>query len=170
MNEEMLQRLEKLEAVVQIRNAISQYMHLCDDLTHPDTARQIGALFSETAIWEGIGELYQHKLGRHCGRAAIVGMMNAYISEPSHFAINVHYLTAEHIRVDENNRAVGRWKMLQASTFRRGGSHLNSAELVIEFIKQDQQWLIHHFITRNLFSRPVDDWHSLADLPVPDDH
>ena len=97
MNEEMLQRLEKLEAVVQIRNAISQYMHLCDDLTHPDTARQIGALFSETAIWEGIGELYQHKLGRHCGRAAIVGMMNAYISEPSHFAINVHYLTAEHI-------------------------------------------------------------------------
>ena len=166
--ETLLQRLEKLEAIVQIRNAISQYMHLCDDLTHPDTARKIGELFSEAAIWQGIGELYQHKLGCYEGRDAIVAMMAAYISEPSHFAINVHYLTAEHINVGENNQAVGRWKMLQASTFRRGGSHLNSAELIIKFIKQGDQWLIHHFTTRNLFSRPVDDWHSLADLPVPD--
>jgi hypothetical protein len=163
----LLQRLDKLEAADQIRHLISQYMHLCDDLSHPDIARQIADLFSEEAIWEGVGDLYQSKLGRYCGRQEIAEMMARYISEPSHFAINVHYLTAEYIDIDAENSASGRWKMLQASTFRAGGSHLNSAELVIRFKKTDERWLIAHFTTRNLFSRPVDGWHSPADLPVP---
>lgn len=50
----LLQRLDKLEAADQIRHLISQYMHLCDDLSHPDIARQIADLFSEEAIWEGL--------------------------------------------------------------------------------------------------------------------
>lgn len=166
--ENLLQRLEKLEAADQIRNVISQYMHLCDDLTHPDIARQIGDLFCEDAIWEGIGELYQNKLGRYCGRHQISEMMGCYIRTPSHFTTNVHYLTSEYLDVNSENSATGRWKMIQASTFRAGGSHLNSAELLIHFKKEGDRWLIHHFTTRNLFSRPVDDWHSLADLPVPD--
>ncbi|WP_434638939.1 nuclear transport factor 2 family protein [Klebsiella sp. I138] len=166
--EQCLQRLDKLEAANQIRNLMSQYMHLCDDLSHPDIARQIADLFCEEAVWEGIGSLYQDKLGRYSGRQNIARMMARYISEPSHFAINVHYLTAEYIDICAESEAIGRWKMLQVSTFRAGGSHLNSAELVIRFKKADARWLIDHFTTRNLLSRPVDYWHSQADLPVPD--
>ena len=80
-------------------------------------------------------------------------MMAHYISEPAHFAINVHYLTSEHIDIGAENEAIGRWKMLQVSTFRAGGSHLNSAELVIRFKKAGERWLIDHFTTRNLWSR-----------------
>lgn len=166
-NDKLLQRLDKLEDANQIRNLMSQYMHLCDDLSHPDIANKIADLFSEAAIWEGIGSLYQMKLGRYCGRENIASMMASYISEPSHFAINVHYLTSEYIDICAEKEAIGRWKMLQVSTFRAGGSHLNSAELVIRFKKADDRWLIDHFTTRNLLSRPVDYWHSQADLPVP---
>lgn len=166
--EKCLQRLDKLEAANQIRNLMSQYMHLCDDLSYPDIAQEIADLFCEDAIWEGLGSLYQNKLGRYSGRKNIAQMMARYISEPVHFAINVHYLTSEHIDIGAENEAIGRWKMLQVSTFRAGGSHLNSAELVIRFKKAGERWLIDHFTTRNLLSRPVDYWHSPVDLPVPD--
>ncbi|WP_407576358.1 nuclear transport factor 2 family protein [Raoultella terrigena] len=79
----LLQRLNKLEAADQIRHLISQYMHLCDDLSHPDIARKIADLFSEEAVWEGVGDLYQSKLGRYCGRQEIAEMMARYISEPA---------------------------------------------------------------------------------------
>lgn len=50
--EKCLQRLDKLEAANQIRNLMSQYMHLCDDLSYPDIAQEIADLFCEDAIWK----------------------------------------------------------------------------------------------------------------------
>ncbi len=69
--EKCLQRLDKLEAAHQIRNLMSQYMHLCDDLSYPDIAQEIADLFCEDAIWEGLGSLYQNKLGRYSGRKTL---------------------------------------------------------------------------------------------------
>ncbi|MDH8362187.1 nuclear transport factor 2 family protein, partial [Klebsiella pneumoniae] len=68
--------------------------------------------------------------------------------------INTHYLSSEFIYLNEINEATGRWKMLQLSTFNNGQSHLNGAELIIEFRRENNIWLINHFTTRNLFSRP----------------
>ncbi|VFS75273.1 Uncharacterised protein [Raoultella planticola] len=103
-------------------------MHLCDDLSYPDIAQEIANLFCEDAIWEGPRQFIPKQTGAlFRGGKNIAQMMARYISEPAHFAINVHYLTSEHIDIGAENEAIGRWKMLQVSTFRAGGSHLNSA-------------------------------------------
>jgi hypothetical protein len=96
-------------------------------------------------------------------------MFATYMVEPAHFALNVHFLTSELIGV-EGATASGSWVMLQTSTFASGASHLNSARLSVDF-RQDTEngiWRISHFVTENLFSRPVDTWNSDAHLPVPD--
>lgn len=58
--------------------------------------------------------------------------------------------------------------MLQSSTFSSGESHINCAELDVEFSLIDSKWLISRFTTRNLFSRPVDHLNSYKELPVPE--
>ncbi|NDJ58728.1 nuclear transport factor 2 family protein [Enterobacteriaceae bacterium 4M9] len=166
--EGLLARLAQLEAAQAVRNLISEYMHLCDRLDDAQTVDALVALFTEDCVWEGIGPLYANTLGRCAGRAALAAMMAGYVRQPAHFATNVHFLCSEQITVHSATRASGRWKMLQTSTFSAGGSHLNSAELAIQFACRHGRWLIHHFATCNLFSRPVDYWHSTQALPVPD--
>lgn len=164
----LLSRLDTLESEAEIRRVISQYMHLCDDLRSEDSVTQIGQLFTCNAEWAGIGELYAERLGNYKGRAAIEAMMRKYVTHPAHFRLNTHYLSSEFIYLNEINEATGRWKMLQLSTFNNGQSHLNGAELIIEFRRENNIWLINHFTTRNLFSRPIDYWHSPSGLPVPE--
>ncbi len=165
--EGLLARLAQLEAAQAVRNLISEYMHLCDRLENTQTVDAIAALFTEDCVWEGIGPLYAKTLGRCVGRAELAVMMASYVRQPAHFAINVHFLCSEQITVYDAAHASGRWKMLQTSTFSAGGSHLNCAELGIRFACRKGRWLIHHFTTCNLFSRPVDDWHVAQALPVP---
>ena len=94
-------------------------------------------------------------------------MMAKYMVEPAHFALNVHFLTSETIRVHAPDAATGAWVMLQTSTFASGASHLNAARLSIDFARQDGVWRMAHFRTENLFSRPVTAWNASAALPVP---
>ena len=82
------------------------------------------------------------------------------------FALNVHFLTSELIQV-QGEPARGSWVMLQTSTFASGASHLNIARLSIEFRQQQGTWRMAHFVTENLFSRPVTAWNDSAQLPVP---
>lgn len=164
----LLSRINRLESEAEIRRLISFYMHLCDDLNTTHVALQIGMLFTPNASWSGIGTLYSEKMGSYQGREAIVAMMKKYVTKPPHFKINVHYLSSEAISIVNDNEATGRWKMLQVSTFNNGTSHLNGAELVIDFRKNNNEWLINRFTTKNMFSRPVDYWHSDAQLYIPD--
>jgi ketosteroid isomerase-like protein len=83
-----------------------------------------------------------------------------------HFVLNVHFLTSELIQV-RGEHASASWVMLQTSTFASGASHLNSARLTIEFRQEQSQWRMAHFVTENLFSRPVAFWNNSAELPVP---
>lgn len=165
--ENIMGRLIRLEADAQIRNLVSEYMHLCDDLSSPYISEKIGDLFTEDAIWEGIGALYKEKLGKYDGRNAIVSMMDTYIKHPPHFLMNVHFLNSQYIEIIDEQTACGRWKMLQTSTFNSNVSHLNCAELNITFSRINDTWLISHFMTKNIFSRPVSFWHSEEDLQVP---
>ena len=166
--QDLMMRLSRLEAQQAVKNIMSQYMHLCDDLSSDAVAKKIATLFTEDAIWEGIGDLYQKKLGRYQGRDNIKNMMSAYVKTPAHFLINVHFLCSEYIEIKTPCMATGRWKMLQTSTFTSGESHINCAELNVNFSLINKEWLISHFTTRNLFSRPVDYLNSHQDLPVPD--
>ncbi|HBU96206.1 MAG TPA: polyketide cyclase, partial [Leclercia adecarboxylata] len=114
------------------------------------------------------GEPYATRLGKHQGREAIMAMMASYVRQPAHFALNAHFLCSEALYQDADGELHGRWMMLQTSAFNAGGAHLNAAEIEIVFRREAGEMTIHHFTTRNLFSRPVSHWHAADALPVPD--
>jgi hypothetical protein len=93
--------------------------------------------------------------------------MAGYVRQPQHFAMNAHFLCSEALFYDADGALRGRWLMLQTSAFTSGGAHLNAAEINVLFRREAGEMTIHHFTTRNLFSRPVSHWHALDDLPVP---
>lgn len=167
MNLQDAVRLQQLEDQQAVRVCISDYMRLCDDLNYPENAQAIGALFTADACWEGVGQPYAARLGVHQGRAAIVTMMQRYVRQPAHFAMNAHFLCSEAISHEQSGRLRGRWLMLQTSAFNAGGAHLNAAEIIAWFVRKGAAMQIAHFTTRNLFSRPVDHWNSAEELPIP---
>lgn len=167
MNLADAQRLQQLEDQQAVRICISDYMRLCDDLNSPANAQAIGELFTENACWEGIGDPYASVLGGYQGRTAIVRMMQRYVRQPAHFAMNAHFLCSEAIVHEAPGRLRGRWLMLQTSAFSAGGAHLSAAEIVAWFVHQGDAMQMAHFTTRRLFGRPVSHWNSTAELPVP---
>lgn len=96
--------------------------------------------------------------------------MASYVRHPAHFALNAHFLCSEALYQDADGELHGRWLMLQTSAFTAGGAHLNAAELQIIFRREAGEMTIHHFTTRNLFSRPVSHWQAADALPVPDNN
>lgn len=164
----ILHRLESLENINAVRKCLTRYMTICDQLDSQSPLQELANLFTKNAIWEGVGEKYQKSLGRYIGRSAIHTMFQNYVLGEPHFAMNAHFLTSENINIDETGvEANGTWLMLQTSTFHDGKAHLNSARLTIQFSKHEDQWLMSHFQTENIFSRPISHWHSEDDLPVP---
>lgn len=166
---QILKRIDILESINAVRKCLTQYMSICDQLNDISALYLLEPLFTETAIWEGIGEKYQKSLGRYVGRTEILNMFNKYITDPSHFRMNAHFLASENISISETGlTAQGEWLMLQTSTFNKDlTSHLNSARLTVSFIKYQNIWKIDHFQTENIFSRPISHWHSSDELPVP---
>ena len=159
-------RLHQLESERAVRACMNRYMVLCDALDARTPLDELAGLFTTDAVWEGKGAKYAKSFGGYRGREAIRAMFAGYMSEPAHFALNVHFLTSELIEVGTDG-ASGSWVMLQTSTFASGASHLNAARLTVRFAEENGQWRMAHFQTENLFSRPVDAWNSEAALPVP---
>lgn len=168
MNAQDALRLQQLEDSQAARVCISDYMRLCDQLDSPETVQAIGALFTADACWEGLGEPYASRLGKHHGREAIITLMASYVRQPAHFAMNAHFLCSEALSHTPDGELRGRWLMLQTSAFTAGGAHLNAAEICITFARDANGMAMRHFTTRNLFSRPVDHWHAADALPVPE--
>jgi hypothetical protein len=150
-------RVNALEAQNAVRKTIARYMALCDVPVQALAGESLAALFTEDAVWEGIGPQYADKFGRLQGHAQIVGMLQRYLPPTPHFNTNVHFLTAEHIEVNRDN-ASGRWIMLQASGYVDGKAELISARLEVDFVPspldQGLTWLIRHFRTERLFDAP----------------
>ena len=85
MNQDLLQslqtlsaRVETLEAEAEIRRVQARYMFLCDtpcpEAGAEDDAERINRiidLYTEDAIWEGVGAYYDNQFGRSVGKAAI---------------------------------------------------------------------------------------------------
>ncbi|PWB15959.1 polyketide cyclase [Acinetobacter sp. AM] len=163
----ILSRLEQLEAHNAIRNCLNRYMEICDELSPKTNLDELMELFDAECIWEGIGEKYAKSFGRYDSWQAIYNMFKSYTQTESHFVMNAHFVSSEQIEVQQQY-ATATWLMLQTSTFRDGRSHLNSAKLKVKFAQQtDGSWKIKHFQTQNIFSRPVTNWQSDAELPVP---
>ncbi|MFJ4065978.1 nuclear transport factor 2 family protein [Pseudomonas sp. NPDC089996] len=164
---ELQARLQRFEDQQAIRVCINRYMELCDQLDASTPLDELAGLFTREAVWEGKGAKYAASFGGYRGREAIGAMFATYMKTPAHFALNVHFLTSEVIEV-AGGQGLGRWVMLQTSTFADGASHLNAARLTVRFAQEEGQWRMAHFQTENLFSRPVTGWNSEAPLPVPE--
>ena len=166
MSRSLEARLHQLESENAVRACMNRYMVLCDALDASTPLDELAGLFTADARWEGKGAKYAKSFGGYRGREAIRAMFAGYMTEPAHFALNVHFLCSELIRV-EGDEANGSWVMLQTSTFASGASHLNAARLTVRFREEEGTWRMAHFQTENLFGRPVEAWNSDAHLPVP---
>lgn len=160
-------RLARFEAEHAIRACMNRYMVLCDALDSETPLDELVGLFTRDAIWEGVGDKYRASFGRIEGREALRAMFAKYMTVPPHFLLNVHFMTTELIEVQDADRAIGSWVMLQTSTFASGASHLNAARLSVDFRRVKGHWQMAHFRTQNLFSRPIDAWNQAEPLPVP---
>jgi len=153
--EALLARVASLEAENAVRKTIARYMALCDVPSGTLDGETLAALFTQDAIWEGIGPRYTQKFGHLRGHEAILAMLQRYLPPVPHFATNVHFLTSETIAVD-GARAKGRWIMLQASGYVDARAELIAARLEIDFVpaQDGRNWLIQHFRTERLFDAP----------------
>ncbi|MBP0589800.1 nuclear transport factor 2 family protein [Paraburkholderia sp. LEh10] len=150
-------RIAALEAERAVRETIARYMALCDVPSGALDGESLAALFTQDAVWEGIGPQYTQKFGRLQGSADILAMLQRYLPPAPHFATNVHFLTSETIDVD-GTRAKGRWIMLQASGYVDTRAELIAARLEVDFTPapDGRTWQIQHFRTERLFDAP---WH-----------
>ncbi|MBN3851930.1 nuclear transport factor 2 family protein [Paraburkholderia sp. Ac-20340] len=148
-------RLANLEAERAVRETFTRYMALCDVPATVLDGESLGALFTENAVWEGIGTHYAQTFGRSVGRAQIVALLSRYLPPTPHFTTNVHFVTSETIHVN-GKQATGRWIMLQASGYVDSRAELIGARLVVDFTpaENSHDWLISHFRTERMFDAP----------------
>jgi hypothetical protein len=162
------QRLTALEDEKRIRACMNRYMHLCDQLDVGFDLGQLLQLFTEQAVWQGMGRRYANTFGQYQGREAIAAMFEKYTRPPAHFDLNVHVLGNELITV-EGDSGNGSWVLVQTASFSSGKSQLSCARITAEFQRVADVWKISLFQTESLFNRPMQQpWDHTAPLPVPE--
>lgn len=145
------ERLAVLETQEAARTTLSRYMDLCDVPRSSFAWEDMSALFTEHAVWEGIGPEYTGKFGRLEGRSAILSMLADFLPPSSHFKRNIHLLGSGRV-VAEGNSATGAWIMQQLSEYDGGGTELILARLTVDFEFADGVARISHFRTEKLFT------------------
>ncbi|MEV0634797.1 nuclear transport factor 2 family protein [Streptomyces sp. NPDC050619] len=160
---ELTQRIGVLEAEAEIRRVQARYMFLCDTPcpefgVRDDTHRidLIMELYTEDAVWEGVGEYYDGQFGRAEGHAAIRAHFETFWGEKQDPALllNAHYLTSEQIHV-EGDEATGQWIHMQPWLFSDGQALLRSSRLNNAFRSIGGAWKITRTRTENVFVAPL---------------
>ena len=158
-------RIEVLESEADIRRAQARYMFLCDtpcpEFGVEDDATRIELildLYTEDAVWEGVGEYYDNQFGRVEGKDALRAHFNRFWGEKTDPALllNAHYLTSEQIYVD-GDVAEGQWIHMQPWLFSDGRSLLRSSRLNNAFRRVGGKWLISRTRTENVFVAALPD-------------
>lgn len=158
-------RIDVLESEAAIRRIQARYMFLCDtpcpEFGVRDDAHRIDLimeLYTEDAVWEGVGEYYDDQFGRAEGAAAIRRHFEGFWGQKQDPALllNAHYLTSEQIFVD-GDTATGLWIHVQPWLFSDGRSLLRSSRLNNAFRRVDGVWRITRTRTENVFVAPLPD-------------
>ncbi|MBZ6083702.1 nuclear transport factor 2 family protein [Streptomyces olivaceus] len=159
----LVQRIEVLEAEADIRRIQARYMFLCDTPcpefdVRDDTHRidLILDLYTEDAVWEGVGEYYDNQFGRAEGRAAIRRHFEGFWGQNQgpELLLNAHYLTSEQIHV-HGDEADGQWIHMQPWLFSDGTALLRSSRLNNTFRRTGDGWRITRTRTENVFISPL---------------
>ncbi|MBN3787684.1 nuclear transport factor 2 family protein [Burkholderia sp. Ac-20353] len=162
----LIRRIETLEAESEIRKIQARYMLLCDtplpeygvknDAERIDLIMQ---LYTDDAIWEGVGEYYDNQFGRAVGSAAIREHFEEFWfkKKDPELILNCHYLTSEQIHVNTDGKtADGQWVHMQPWLFSNGKALLRSSRLNNTFRREsDGHWKITRTRTENLFVAPL---------------
>ncbi|MEE3849704.1 nuclear transport factor 2 family protein [Gordonia sp. LSe1-13] len=160
----LARRVATLEAEAEIRRIQARYMFLCDTPcpefgVHDDANRieLIVDLYTDDAVWEGVGEYYDGQFGHAEGKQAIREHFQRFWDEnrDPKLALNAHYLTSEQIHVD-GDEASGQWIHMQPWLFSDGTGLLRSSRLNNAFRLTPDGWRITRTRTENVF---------VADLP-----
>lgn len=163
--EALTRRVEVLEAEADIRRVQARYMFLCDTPNPAygvrDDAERIELileLYTEDAVWEGVGEHYEGQFGRAEGKQAIREHFQRFWCAETDAALllNAHYLTSEQIHV-HGDTADGQWIHMQPWLFSDGKSLLRSSRLNNTFRKEGGAWRITRTRTENVFVAPLPD-------------
>jgi ketosteroid isomerase-like protein len=151
--------VDVLRAEADIRRVQARYMFLCDTPCpeygvedDEERVERIVELYTEDAVWEGVGSYYDNQFGRMVGKAALRAHFRKFWGEKRDPALllNVHYLTSEqiHVRGDE---ADGQWVHCQPWIFGDGSSLLRSSRLNNLFRRVDGAWKVARTRTENVF-------------------
>lgn len=151
-----------LRAESAARKLLGRYMFLCDAplpeyrMSDGRRADAIGGLFTEDAVWEGVGGAHGAQFGRKIGPAAIAEHMSAFFGvENPRLVFNTHYLSTECL-VATPTTAEGTWVQFQPWIYEDGTSLLRSSRLHVQSRDTESGWRIAHYRTESLF---------IADLP-----
>lgn len=136
-----------------IRKLKAAYMQWLDDRRRGEVA----TLFWPDAVWEelpyrGAAAGLPDEAGRTVGAAAIADSFDAAALRMSFTA---HYLTNEDIVVT-GDRAVGRWKLLQACTSHDGVAFWQAGCYTDDFERRDGVWRFAHLRLALDFRTPFD--------------
>lgn len=163
--ESLIRRVETLEAEADIRRLQARYMFLCDtpnpEFGVADDAARIELileLYTEDAVWEGVGEYYDNQFGRAEGKAAVRRHFEGFWGQKQDPALilNCHYLTSEQIHIHEGGKtADGQWVHMQPWLFSDGKALLRSSRLNNTFRKVDGVWKVSRTRTENVFVAPL---------------
>lgn len=157
----LVARLEVLEAEADIRRLQARYMFLCDTpepeygVTDPrERIDLVLGLYTEDAIWEGVGEYYDGQFGRCVGQDELRAHFERFWLEQSDPALvsNTHYLTSEQIHVHPGGTtADGQWIHFQPWLFADGTGLLRGSRLNNLFRRVDGVWKVARTRTENVF-------------------
>ncbi|MBN9889350.1 nuclear transport factor 2 family protein [Salipiger abyssi] len=162
----LTRRIACLEAESDVRRVQMRYMFLCDtplpEFGVRDDAERVDLimeLFSEEAVWEGVGEYYDNQFGRAEGKAAVRRHFEAFWggkTDPA-LILNCHYVTSEQITVaPDAMTATGQWVHMQPWLFSDGKALLRSSRLFNTFRKcEDGKWRFTRNRTENVFVAPL---------------
>ncbi|MGO4188501.1 nuclear transport factor 2 family protein [Pseudarthrobacter sp. TAF60_1] len=160
----LVKRIEILEAEAEIRRIQARYMFLCDTPcpefgVESDQQRieLILDLYTEDAVWEGVGEYYENQFGRCVGKEELRAHLNRFWAsdQDPKLLLNAHFLTSEQINV-HGDEADGQWIHFQPWLFTDGTSLIRSSRLNNAFRKVDGVWKIARTRTENV---------AIVDLP-----
>jgi len=153
-NDDLLRRVERLEAIEAITRLKHQYLAYADDSFDPDG---IASLFTEDALWDG------EAFGRYVGREAI---RKHFRDDAGDFIFCAHLAANPIIDIDGPDKARGKWRMLMLATMRSQGQKEDRWFLCAydeEYQRVDGKWLFKSIKCHaNFFAPHRTGWADLA--------
>ena len=121
------------------------------------------SLFTDDAVWEGLGERYASRFGRFVGGDAIAAALHNALDVACDYRFNLHQLTNE-LWAETGQDLQGSWLLMQYATLSSGESYRAVADIRVHFALQTEAWRIARFTSRNLMMTPMPD--GLGDDPA----